>query len=254
MDKKLMIGNWKMNMNENDSYLFFDEIKKDHKNYVHECVIIPPSPLVISIAKYLKKNNINNFVKIGLQNFYSKDNGAFTGETSIKMFDDNTLSYLLVGHSERRTIFNESNEFTIEKALYALKNSKAKIVFIFGETLEQRKKENLENIMKGFLENLVNKITFEDLERFVFAYEPIWSIGTGKIPTVKETEEIFSIIKKILTNRFPGKDVNDSKLIYGGSVNEENYKNFLNSDLIDGLLIGGVSLKPHKFISILKNE
>ncbi|BDV02496.1 MAG: triosephosphate isomerase [Candidatus Hepatoplasma vulgare] len=254
MNKKLIIGNWKMNMNESDSYTFFDEIKKNNNHFVHEFAIIPPAPLIISIKKYLKKNNINNWVKIGIQNFYPKDKGAFTGEISIKMFEDNTLDYLLVGHSERRLFFNENNQFAIEKALYALKNSNAKIVFIFGETLEQRKKGNLENIIKEFLEKLISEITFEDLERFIFAYEPIWSIGTGKIPTIKEIEEIFLIIKEILKSKFKGKDVNISKLIYGGSVNEVNYKLFLNSNLIDGLLIGGVALESHKFISILKNE
>lgn len=242
-----------MNKDLNSTISFFNNLEKNKLKIKTDWSITLPSPFVIPLQNYLKEKKAIGSDKIGIQNFYPKLNGAFTGENSLTMFKGFKLDYILVGHSERRMIFKEDNKFIEDKLDYALKNSKSKIIFIFGETKEDKEKGDINNLIKKSINPLL-KLTSKDLKRIVIAYEPIWSIGTGKIPTIKETEDVFLKIKKNLAKKFNQKDIKELRIIYGGSISTDNYKAFLDSDIIDGLLIGGASLEPSKFIQFISYE
>ncbi|MDW2829340.1 triose-phosphate isomerase [Mesomycoplasma ovipneumoniae] len=239
--KKIVIGNWKMNQIRKEFYDFlfeFDTLFNKNPEKVAktmEFAIAPPFTLLSEISKSQVKT-----LKIAAQNVSQFESGAYTGEISAKMLKDLGVSYIIIGHSERRMFFNETDEVLAQKIWQAQKYSITP-VFCVGETLEQYENKLTEKVIISQI-NAVKHVL--DFEKVIIAYEPIWAIGTGKTASAEIANEISSLIKEEF-----GKNV---RVIYGGSVNSQNYADFLNSKLIDGILVGGASLDPKQFYKMVK--
>jgi triosephosphate isomerase len=220
---KIIVANWKMNGSFDLTDKFIAEINlADTKNTI---VVCPPAALIESFRKFRHH--------IGAQNCFWEENGAFTGENSPKLLKEAGCEYVILGHSERRAIFNETDEIVFKKYKAAAEQKLIPIVCI-GEKDRRHWKE----VISGQLDLFIGK----PLRNTIFAYEPIWSIGTGLIPTIGELEDVFEFNRKLLGN--------EVSLLYGGSVNSQNAKQILKCKDINGLLIGGASLKIEEFKKI----
>ncbi|MDW2834562.1 triose-phosphate isomerase [Mesomycoplasma ovipneumoniae] len=239
--KKIVIGNWKMNQIRKEFYDFlfeFDALfNKNPKKVAKtmEFAIAPPFTLLSEISKSQVKT-----LKIAAQNVSQFESGAYTGEISAKMLKDLGVSYIIIGHSERRMFFNEIDEVLAQKISQAQKYDITP-VFCVGETLEQYENKLTKKVIISQINAVKHVLNFE---KAIIAYEPIWAIGTGKTASAAIANEISSLIKEEF-----GKNV---RVIYGGSVNSQNYADFLNSELIDGILVGGASLDPKQFYEMVK--
>ncbi|MDW2933723.1 triose-phosphate isomerase [Mesomycoplasma ovipneumoniae] len=239
--KKIVIGNWKMNQIRKEFYDFlfeFDALFNKNPEKVAkkmEFAIAPPFTLLTEISKSQVKT-----LKIAAQNVSQFESGAYTGEISAKMLKDLGVSYIIIGHSERRMFFNETDEVLAQKIWQAQKYSMTP-VFCVGETLEQYENKLTNEVIISQINAVKDVLNFE---KAIIAYEPIWAIGTGKTASAEIANEISSLIKEEF-----GKNV---RVIYGGSVNSQNYADFLNSELIDGILVGGASLDPKQFYEMVK--
>jgi len=216
--------------------------------YQEELRKIEADSKLILCPTYLNVNLVDlTNIHHGAQNVSCTNNGAFTGEVSAKDLKSSNVEYCIIGHSERREYQRESLSEVHEKLMRLLENDITPILCI-GETKEQRENGKVESILKEELETAIEGLTEEDKNRLIIAYEPIWSIGTGIIPTIEEIEEVFKFIKTILPN---------STILYGGSANEKNIDILKTSPLIEGYLLGGLSLKPvelQTFINKLENK
>jgi len=223
---KMIVANWKMNGNFNFVNKFVKEINKVNSPY--EIIVCPPIALIGEFKDFRYHR--------GSQNCFYEEKGAFTGETSPQLLKEIGCDYVLLGHSERRSIFHESDDLILKKRNAAIKFNLKPIVCI-GEKNKDGWREIVSDQLRLFLDN--------HMENTIFAYEPVWSIGTGVTPTVEEIEIVFDFINS-LTN---GK----SLLLYGGSVNANNAKQILNSRNVSGLLVGGASLKIDEFTRIIQD-
>ncbi len=248
MGKKIIAGNWKQNGNLKESIkltkAILANVKKD--KYKHEIIIFPPS-IYLSETQNINKNNI---IKIGSQNVSAYTNGAYTGEISSSMLKDLKVKYCLVGHSERRHIINESDEICSKKALRLFENN-IKIIYCIGETLTEYKNKKTKLILKKQIQYLLKNISKQINNKpnnIIFAYEPVWAIGTGLVPTPEELLHTFDFIRNIVNSA--GNKHKSIKLLYGGSVSPENASALMKTKHMDGLLVGGASLVAKKFIAI----
>jgi len=248
MSKKIIAGNWKQNGNLRQSIkLTKDIVEKVKKNkYQHEIIIFPPS-LYLSETQNIIPNNI---IKIGSQNVSAHNNGAYTGEIGASMLKDSKIKYCLVGHSERRHIMNESDALCSNKALRLYENN-IKVIYCIGETLTEYKSKKTKSILKKQIKYLFKKIGKQINSKpnnIIFAYEPVWAIGTGLVPSSEELLLTFDFIRNTVNSTATkNKSI---KLLYGGSVSPDNASSLLRTPHIDGLLIGGASLIAKKFIAI----
>jgi len=243
--RPVIIGNWKMNMNREETEKFFKEFfEKYNENGVETGFCIPYTSLTIS-EKYIGKG-----VKFGAQNFYPQDNGAYTGEISLKMLKEYGIDYVIIGHSERRSIFKEDYELLKEKLEKAL-SEKVTPVFCIGETLEDREGNKTDKVLTKQLESAFTNINSQDVEKIILAYEPVWAIGTGKNATKEMAEETIAFIRKWIENRYSSKISERIRIQYGGSVKPSNIKELMEMPNIDGALVGGASLKPEDFLSLV---
>jgi triosephosphate isomerase len=244
-DKFIIAGNWKMNKTVEESVAFFNELNEiiEFKDKVE--ILIFPSFLSLHILKGIKDK-----IALGAQNFYFEKNGAYTGEVSYSMLDG-ICDYLLIGHSERRQIFKETDELINKKLKIALDNNFIPVLCI-GETLEEREHGNtfkkIEHQLKTALKGIDDKYT----EKLVIAYEPIWAIGTGKTASPEQAQEVHSFIRNYLENNY--ENTLNIPLLYGGSVKPENSLELLSQNDINGALIGGASLKVESFFDIIVNS
>ncbi len=248
MSKKIIAGNWKQNGNLKQSIkLTKDIIAKVKKGkYKHEIIIFPPS-LYLLEAQNINKDSV---IKIGSQNVSAYNNGAYTGEISASMLKDSKVKYCLVGHSERRHIIKESDKICSHKALRLYENN-IKIIYCIGETLSEYKNKKTKIILKKQIQYLLKNINQQIRKKpnnIIFAYEPVWAIGTGLVPTSEELSLTFDFIRKIIDSN--SKKNKSIKLLYGGSVSPDNASTVMQTKTIDGLLVGGASLIPKKFIAI----
>jgi triosephosphate isomerase len=244
MRKNIVAGNWKMNLSENEAVQLAKEVANIHVSNV-EVIIFPPALYIPSIAKL----GLN--LKFGAQNFYPKDKGAFTGEISINQLKDAGVSYVLIGHSERRTILKEDNIFLKEKVDAALAND-IHVVFCCGEELAIREKGVENEFIKNQLVESLFHLTAEELKNVTIAYEPIWAIGTGLTASKEQAEAMHLFIRETLTDKYSLEVANDISILYGGSCNSSNAKELFACPNVDGGLIGGAALKSEDF-SVIAN-
>jgi len=246
MRKKVIAGNWKMNMLPNEAIAFIEEftpLVKDTENEVVLCV--PYTDLFYAL---LTAQNTN--IKIGAQNMHWAENGAYTGEVSAKMLKSIGVEYVILGHSERRQYFNETDE-TVNKKLKAAFENELKPIVCVGESLEQREAGITAEIITSQTRLALAGLTPEQVKNTIIAYEPIWAIGTGKTATSEDANKSIKEIRQEIEKIY-GKDVADCVIIqYGGSVKSSNAKELFNMSDIDGGLVGGASLKPDEFAKIV---
>ncbi len=246
MNKKFIIaGNWKMNKTITESLAFVNELNNSIKLKDSVDILIFPSFTSIYPVKEIAGN-----IKIGAQNFFNESHGAYTGEISYTMLEG-IAEYLLIGHSERRHIFNETDELINKKVKTALNNNFIPLLCI-GETLDERENGNTFNVIENQLSSGLNGISEKNIEKIVIAYEPVWAIGTGKTASPEQAQEVHAFIRKqLLTLTDKAKN---TLILYGGSVKPENSFELLSQNDIDGALIGGASLKLEQFFDIITNS
>ena len=249
MRKKVIAGNWKMNMLPNEAISFIEELAplvKDTKNEVILCV--PYTDLFYSL---LTAQNTN--IKIGAQNMHFEESGAYTGEVSGKMLKSINVEYVIIGHSERRQYFNETDE-TVNKKIKAAFENELKPIVCVGETLEQREAGKTESIITSQTRFALEGLTADQVKNTIIAYEPIWAIGTGKTATSEDANNSIKAIRAEI-KRLYGDDVAEEVIIqYGGSVKSSNAKELFSTSDIDGGLVGGASLKPDEFSKIVNYD
>lgn len=246
MRRRVVAGNWKMNMLPNEAINFINECApkvKESKNEVILCVPYIDLFYTISLAQ-------GTNIKIGAQNMHWEEKGAYTGEVSGEMLKSIGVEYVIIGHSERRKYFAETDETVNKKIKSALKNELKPIVCV-GETLEEREAEKTQEIITNQTEKALEGLTNEQVKNIIIAYEPIWAIGTGKTATPEDANNSVKCIRNKIQDLY-GKDVSESIIIqYGGSVKSSNSKELFNMSDIDGALVGGASLNPEEFAKIV---
>lgn len=251
MRKQIAAANWKMNLTLQQGELLVEELlKSTHDlNENQQAVFAVPFPYLVNVKKMLAGNN---HVFVAAQNCYNKVSGAYTGEVSAEILKSIAVDYVVLGHSERREYFNESNEILAEKINICIEYG-LKPIFCCGEALEIREA----GIQNSFVENQIKESLFhlsaEQLFGFVIAYEPIWAIGTGKTASSAQAQEIHAYIRSVLASKY-GNDVADSvSILYGGSVKAANAKEIFSQRDVDGGLVGGASLMAAEFATIIKS-
>ena len=246
MRRKVIAGNWKMNMLPNEAMEYiqvFSELVKDSENEVVLCV--PYTDLF-----YCLLNAQGTNVKIGAQNMHFAENGAYTGEVSGKMLKSIGVEYVIIGHSERREYFAETDE-TVNKKIKAAFENELKPIVCVGEKLEQREAGITDEIITKQTELALAGLTNEQVKNTIIAYEPIWAIGTGKTATSEDANNSIKEIRAEISKIY-GNDVAENVIIqYGGSVKSSNAKELFTTSDIDGGLVGGASLKPDEFSKIV---
>ncbi len=246
MRKKVIAGNWKMNMLPNEAIKFIEELIPLVKNTEHEVILcVPYTDLFYAL---LTAQNTN--IKIGAQNMHFEESGAFTGEVSGEMLKSINVEYVIIGHSERRQYYNETDETVNKKIKAAFKNELKPIVCV-GETLEQREAGKTEEIITKQTELALEGLTDEQVANTIIAYEPIWAIGTGKTATKEDANNSIKAIRNKIEQIY-GQKVSSRVIIqYGGSVKSTNAKELFEMSDIDGGLVGGASLKVDEFSKIV---
>lgn len=246
MRKKVIAGNWKMNMLPNETIKFIEDLAplvKDTKNEVILCV-----PFTDLFYALLTAQGTN--IKIGAQNMHFEEKGAYTGEVSAQMLKSINVEYVILGHSERRQYFNETDETVNKKIKVAFANGLKPIVCV-GETLEQREKGITIDVITKQTELALEGLTQQQVEQIIIAYEPIWAIGTGKTATSQDANNAIMSIRDKISQMY-GQNTADRVIIqYGGSVKSSNAKEIFEMSDIDGGLVGGASLKVEEFAKIV---
>ena len=246
MRRKVIAGNWKMNMLPDAAIRFIDELTPLVKNSENEVVLcVPYTDLFYAI---LSAQNTN--IKIGAQNMHWEENGAYTGEVSPQMLKSIGVEYVIIGHSERRQYFAETDE-TVNKKVKAAHNVGLKPIVCVGETLSQRESGKAKEIVTNQIKSGLKDLTKNEIMSTIVAYEPIWAIGTGKTATKEDANETIKWIREELENIYGRENADKVIIQYGGSVKSENAKELFEMSDIDGGLVGGASLKPDEFAKIV---
>src|SRR6201984_1144544 len=249
MRKKIVAANWKMNMTQAESERFGETFLRDCGEITDvEVVIVPP---FTAIAKVMEALGRAHNIKVGAQNMYWEKNGAFTGEISAPLLRDLFVHYVVLGHSERRSLFGETDEIVNRKVRAAHEATLRPIVCV-GETLEQRDKGNVEKILSIQLRGSLAGLSPKELQETVIAYEPVWAIGTGRNATPEQAQEAHAFIRQTLREMADDTTAERVRIQYGGSVKPENARELMSQPDIDGALVGGASLDPRSFVQIVK--
>ena len=248
MRKKIVAGNWKMNMNLQDGVALAKEINEALVADKPNCDVVICTPFIhlASVAQVLNAE----VVGLGAENCADKEKGAYTGEVSAEMVKSTGAQYVILGHSERRQYYGETAEILKEKVELALKNG-LKVIFCCGETLEEREAEKQNEIVKAELEGSVFHLDAEAWKNIILAYEPIWAIGTGKTATSDQAEEMLAYIRSIVAEKYGNEAAEETSILYGGSCKASNAPELFAKPNIDGGLIGGASLKAADFKGII---
>ena len=245
MRKPIIAGNWKMHKTIAEALEFVSDIKDRVNNEKVEAVICAP----FTLLKDLKEATKGTSIKIGAQNMHFEEKGAFTGEISPLMLKELDMDYVIIGHSERRQYFNETDETVNKKVLKALEVEIDPILCV-GETLEEREAGNTKDVCKVQVEKALENVSKEDIAKVVIAYEPIWAIGTGKTATSEDANDVIAYIRQVVANLY--KDLaNEVRIQYGGSVKPSNVGEIMNQSDIDGALVGGASLEANDYIQLV---
>ncbi len=248
MRKPIIAGNWKMHKTLTEATEFMNEVKSAVPSSEKvDSVVCAPAPFLHQLVK----DSEGQEIKVGAQTMHFEDAGAFTGEVSPAMLEDLNVDYVIIGHSERRAMFNETNESVNKKVQAAFSHSLVPIVCV-GETLEEREGGSMKEVVSEQVTEALKGLTAEQVSQTVIAYEPVWAIGTGKSATAEDANEVCSFIRKTVAE-LSGNEASDSvRIQYGGSVKPENIKDFMQQSDIDGALVGGASLKPDSFLQLIE--
>jgi triosephosphate isomerase len=245
----IIAGNWKMNKNISESIDLANAVKKSVYDIDEiEIVLCPPFTSLSDVNEIVMESNI----RLGAQDVYWERDGAFTGEISSPMLKNVGCEYCIVGHSERRQFFGETNETVNKKAKALLKEGLKPIVCV-GEMLEERKANKTFDVIKDHVVNSLAGLTAEDMGKVVIAYEPVWAIGTGLTATKEQAQEVHKYIRGLLKENFGEAVAKSVRIQYGGSVKPENIKELISQEDVDGALVGGASLKSDPFSQIVRN-
>ncbi len=247
--KPLIAGNWKMNKNVQEAVNLAEEIvEKVGRQTDANVVICPPFTALAGVAKAIEGSNI----QLGAQNLYPASSGAFTGEVSPEMLRDLFVTHAIVGHSERRTLFHETNAFINKKVLAALATN-LKPILCLGETLEQHEVGDALKVVQQQLLEALKDVQSNQIENIIIAYEPVWAIGTGKTATPTIAQEVHFHIRKTIADLYSPAKASKIRILYGGSMNPTNAQALLAMPDIDGALIGGAALEAKSFVKIIEN-
>lgn len=248
MRKKIVAGNWKMNLNLQEGVALAKELNEALTAEKPNCDVVICTPFIhlASVAKELE----GSVIGLGAENCADKEKGAYTGEVSAEMVKSTGAQYVILGHSERREYYKETPEVLKEKVLLALKNG-LKVIFCIGETLAEREANKQNEVVKAELEGSVFNLSEADFRQIIIAYEPIWAIGTGKTATAEQAEEIHAYIRSIVAEKYGQAVADDTSILYGGSCKASNAPELFAKPDIDGGLIGGASLKCADFKGII---
>lgn len=246
MRKKIIAGNWKMNKTRDEALQFVYAVseKLPHIDEV-DSVVCAPFPLLRTLCKRQGDN-----LRVGAQNMHYADSGAYTGEISADMLTTLGVTYVIIGHSERRAMFNETDETVNLKVKKAFEKGLIPILCV-GETLEQREKGQEKQVVKAQLEKNLEGLNKNDIEHLVIAYEPIWAIGTGRTASAAQAEEMCAYVREVVKDLY-GTAADKMRVQYGGSVKVDNIKEILSMSNIDGALVGGASLKADDFVKLVE--
>lgn len=247
MRKAIIAGNWKMNKTPDEARALVEELIPLVADAECEVVVCPPFVDLCPVSKAIKGTNIH----LGAQNIHWAKSGAFTGEISADMLKKFGVEYAIVGHSERRQYFGETDATVNMRAKAALENGISPIICV-GESLEQRERGETDEFVASQVRGALEGISADDARRVVIAYEPIWAIGTGRTATAEMAEETIIVIRKTLRSIFGNDAAETVRIQYGGSMNPQNAASLMAMENIDGGLIGGASLKAEDFSKVVK--
>lgn len=247
MRRPIIAGNWKMNKTISEGVDFVKEIKHLGDNTDVEVVVCVPFVSLLSVKKELEASNI----KLGAQNIHFEENGAYTGEISPLMLKEIGVDYAIIGHSERREYFNETNETVNKKVKSSLAHDIKPIVCV-GETLEEREDNSAKEKIKTQITKGLEDVSKDDMKNIVLAYEPIWAIGTGKTASSEDANEMISYIRNLIRDKYDEEISEEVRIQYGGSVKPNNVTEIMNEPDIDGALVGGASLKKDDFTELVR--
>lgn len=242
----IIAGNWKMNKTIEETKQFIEKVNTLSKEGVEAVICAPYTDLAI-LQEKLNKN-----VKIASQNIHWEESGAFTGEISPLMLKELGVVYAVIGHSERREMFGETDQTVNKRAHAALKHDIVPIICV-GEKLEEREAEKTKEVVKEQIINALEGLSSEQVTNTVIAYEPIWAIGTGKSSTAEDANDVIRFIRQVIAGQYDQQVANQVRIQYGGSVKPENIRSYMEQSDIDGALVGGASLEPASFIALVEN-
>ncbi len=246
MRKKIIAGNWKMNMLPNEAIKFIEDLSQSVKNTQNEVVLcVPYTDLFYSLLTAQGTN-----IKIGAQNVHFEKSGAYTGEISAEMLKVINTEYVIIGHSERRQYFYETDETVNKKIKISLENT-LKPILCVGETLEEREEGITNKVITKQTELALEGLSEDEMKKVIIAYEPIWAIGTGKTATNEDANDAVKAIREKVSEIYNKEIAENTIILYGGSVKSSNAKELFNMSDIDGGLVGGASLKADEFSKIV---
>ncbi|MEM6736463.1 MAG: triose-phosphate isomerase [Bacteroidota bacterium] len=251
MRKKIVAGNWKMNCTIPDGKKLVSEVVnmvEDEVNNETEVVLIPPFVHLTSIQHLIGSNHR---ISLGAQNCHQNEGGAYTGEVSANMLVSAGVKYIILGHSERREYFSETDELLAEKVQHVI-NKNLLAMYCCGEKLESREANQHEDVVGNQIETALFGLSEEHIKSVVIAYEPVWAIGTGKTASAMQAQQMHAFIRNKIEEKYPQEVANSISILYGGSVKPNNAKEIFAQPDVDGGLIGGASLKSRDFIDIVK--
>lgn len=250
MRRYIIAGNWKMNKTIGEAIELANGLKRELYDITSiDIVIATPFTALSDVNEAITDSNID----LGGQDLYWEEKGAYTGEVSAQMLKDAGCKYVIIGHSERRKYFGETNEAVNKKVKAALKTGLLPIVCV-GERLEEREKQKTFDVVRDHVENSLKDISKDDILKVTIAYEPVWAIGTGKNATPDQAEEVHKFIRGFIAKLYDGATASLLRIQYGGSVTPDNIEGLINMEDIDGALVGGASLKIEGFSSIVKKS
>ena len=246
MRKQIVAGNWKMNNDYVDSEQLVSKLLEQYIESETEVIIAPPFTSLLCSSNLLKGSRIN----VAAQNMHYAENGAYTGEISAGMLKSIGVDTVILGHSERRAYFNETDALLAKKVNAALKNN-MRIIFCFGEEFSDRKSGNEEAIVEGQIKNALFHLPASAWTNIVLAYEPVWAIGTGETASPEQAQDMHAFIRKTIENKYSSALALDVSILYGGSVKPANAKEIFSKEDVDGGLIGGAALDVSQFTAII---
>ena len=250
MRKFIVAGNWKMNTTVPEGEALANEIQTNIWHYDREkfqLIVAPPYTHLATVGQILDSDR----VKLGAQNLFWEEKGAYTGEVSAPMLKSVDVEYVIIGHSERRKYFNESDEILLKKVKLALEYDLTPI-FCIGEQLHEREANKHFDVVRNQLENVILQLPAGQLAKVIIAYEPVWAIGTGKVATPEQAQEIHHFIRQLISEKFSADLAQNLTILYGGSCKPGNAAGLFEQPDIDGGLIGGASLKARDFLEIFR--